>query len=209
MIKPWEVQTTAKEVLEGTIEKVPTVVEIKEKSLEPPMIEDSDDRYSVLQTVGGNRSDRFARLMSMEKQFRAKATVHERKAFVAEYIKDFSAIKSLRRLFLGKTESYYQQKAQKFMKCGYVTLLISMVLEEIKEDAIVTRKQVLIQLKKEMDNYSTDATSTSRIAAAKVVGKLLGMEVDRSISLSLNAQAPAPVDEKTRDAFLDKLSAKF
>jgi len=213
MIKaPWEViPAKASEVIEGSVERIPDTplqapVVLSE---EPPLLDADTDRHSVLPIVDGDRSTRFKRLMAMEEKFSNQQSVHQRKAFVVEYIKDFSSIKALRRLFVGKTNNYYVTKTKRFMQCGYVQLLISMVLEEIEEDAIVTRKEVLTSLKKEMNCYDSDATSASRVAASKALGKLLGMEVDRSISLSLQAKAPQNISKEDAEDFTKLLESKF
>ena len=83
------------------------------------------------------------------------------------------------------------------------------LFEEIEEDAIVTRKEVLTSLKKEMNCYGGDATSASRVAASKALGKLLGMEVDRSISLSLQAKAPQHITDADSAEFVALLESKF
>ena len=207
---PWEVRQTATQVIEGTVEKAPDKpIAVPVVAEEPPILDVEKDIHSVLPTVAGTRADRYKRLMHMEGKFRNQQSVHERKAFVVEYIKDFSSIKAVRRLLVGKTRTYYTSKVKRLMNCGYVQLLISMILEEIEEDAIVTRKEVLTALKIEMNCHDPDATSASRVAASKALGKLLGMEVDRSISLSLNAQAPAQITKEDGEEFAALLEKRF
>ena len=209
---PWQIQPqNATKVIEGSVVSVPDEPLTSSPAVlnEPPLLDSASNNYSVLPLVGGSRSERYKRLMHMEGKFHNQQSIHERKVYVLEYIKDFSSTKALRRLFVGKTNAYYAAKAKRFMRCGYVLLLISMVLEEMEEDAIATRKEVLTSLKQEMNCFDTDATSASRVAAAKALGKLLGMEVDRSISLSLSAQAPREINEKDSKEFLAMLESKF
>ena len=93
------------------------------------------------------------------------------------------------------------------LNTGYAQLLLSLYMDEINEESIVTRKDVLAGLLREANDMG--GSQSARVAAWKALGKILGMEIDRSIAMNVGVNVPAPLDEQDRKEFLEKIHAEF
>lgn len=162
---------------------------------------------SVVNNSEQTRRERYLRLLEMEQKIRDRPHIMKMKSFVVEYTKDFVAARAIARICPDSTPQQCNSLGQKYLGYGYVQLLLSLYLDEINEDAIVTRKDVLAGLLREANDM--EGSQSARVAAWKAIGKILGMEIDRSIAMNVGVNVPAPLNEDDRQAFLEKLHAEF
>jgi hypothetical protein len=105
-------------------------------------------------------------------QTRTKAA---RRRFLMEYIKDFNAKAAALRT--GFVEAHNAASAScRWLAEPFTQWLLDQILAELKEDAIVTRQEILAGLKREACSYEEGAHG-SRVKAWATLAKLKGMEV--------------------------------
>lgn len=100
-----------------------------------------------------------------------------RRVFLAEFLKDFNGTNAALRTGYC-TEKNARNSACRWLAEPFTQWLLDRMLTELKEDAIVTRREVLAGLKREAFNNEPGA-SASRVKAWSTLGKLLGMEVTK------------------------------
>ncbi len=206
-LKPWEVPAVhEQEVIQEEDVIIPDAIMLTEDKLITLADGTEMDGTSVVQSSEMTRRERYVRLLEMEKTM-ARPHVQRLKSFVVEYSKDFVAAKAIARMFPDKPPSYCNARGQKMLNTGYAQLLLSLYMDEINEESIVTRKDVLAGLLREANDMG--GSQSARVAAWKALGKILGMEIDRSIAMNVGVNVPAPLDEQDRKEFLEKIHAEF
>lgn len=97
-----------------------------------------------------------------------------RRVFVLEYIKDFNGTNAAMRTGYC-TDKNARSVACRWLAEPFTQWLLAKVLDECKDDAIVTRKEVLMNLKREACTYEP-GSQASRVKAWATLARLLGME---------------------------------
>ena len=100
-------------------------------------------------------------------------------SFVTEYLHDFSAKKAWVRCGLSENTV---QKAYEWLRTGYVQSKIKEMVDMLEEEELVTRKSILIGIKREAHNFGEDSNSMARTSAYKLLAQLRGMLIKKTES---------------------------
>jgi len=100
-----------------------------------------------------------------------------REAFVREYIKDFNGSQAMRRL--GSMSKTPWVHASEWLNEPYTQWYLAKMIADMDDDAIVSRNEVLMGLKKEANYYGLDGGAAARIGAWRAMAKILGIEVTK------------------------------
>ena len=99
--------------------------------------------------------------------------------FVTEYLYDFSARKAWVRAGLAESTA---QKAYEWLRTGYVQSKIKEMIELMDEEEIMTRKEILMGIKREAHAFGPDANSATRTGALKLMAQMRGMLIKKTES---------------------------
>lgn len=132
----------------------------------------------VLAVAAPELSDRFEPGELYDFSYLQPKTKAVRELFVAEYLKDFNGSAALLRLGVNYTQPTVV--ANRWLKEPYTQFLLSKVIDEVKEDSLVTRNRVIASLIREANNHGLDCSGASRVSALGKLTKILGMEIDKS-----------------------------
>ena len=150
-------------------------------------------------------------IKEMEKAYSHKA-IWLRKRFILAYLESFNAKQAYLKVRSSDnpvTPAYASKAGHQILSEKYCRYLLEKYLDDIREDELITRQQVLIGLQREANDFSDDSSQTARVAALKELSKILGMQIERKMNLNVNATAPAPVSAEERDNFLEKFKNEF
>lgn len=101
-----------------------------------------------------------------------------RRAFVAEFCKDFNGVAALARLgFVYETPAV---TANLWLKEPFTQYVLDKYLTEAKDEAFVTRGKVIAGLVREANGYGGDCSGASRVSALRSLGKILGLEITKA-----------------------------
>lgn len=99
--------------------------------------------------------------------------------FVSEYLHDFSAKKAWVRAGLSESTA---QKAYEWLRTGYVQQTIKTLIDLMDEEHLVSRKDIIMGIKKEAFNHGMDSNSMARTNAFKLLAQLRGMLIKKTES---------------------------
>lgn len=101
-----------------------------------------------------------------------------RRAFVAEFVKDFNGTAALARL--GFNYSQPAVTANMWLKEPFTQYVLDQYIRTAEDEALVTRGEIIASLKREANSYGLDSSGASRVSALGKLAKILGLEIDRS-----------------------------
>lgn len=100
-----------------------------------------------------------------------------REMFVREFVKDWHQTRAAIRA--GVKPSNASAKATALMQEEYVLRRINEYIESVDEEALLTRKKVIVGLMNEANDYSMGSSHGARVNAWKTLGKYMGMEITK------------------------------
>lgn len=96
--------------------------------------------------------------------------------FAIEMLKDFNPTLAVMRMGLADTREKAKDKGKSLMDEPHVQYTIRKFIDEAKDEAFITRSQVIYGLIQEANCYRDDANGASRTAAWRGLAKIKGME---------------------------------
>lgn len=99
--------------------------------------------------------------------------------FIVEYIKDFN--KSMAYIRAGGSVGHAPAGGAQVYRTPYVQRALMMLREQLEEENIITRTEILYSLKREANYYGDDGSAASRTKALTILAKILGMEAPTKI----------------------------
>lgn len=100
-----------------------------------------------------------------------------REVFAREYIKDFNATATMRRM--GYKHSAIHVHGHKLLTHPYTQWFLGQLMDKLDEKCIINRNMVLLGLLKQANLDGVDASHAARVSAWRALGKTLGMEVTK------------------------------
>lgn len=104
--------------------------------------------------------------------------------FCRQYIIDFNQRRSALRM--GYSDEIASKIGNQLFWLPYTQAYLVSLIRNLEERCIVGRNEVLAGLLREANRFDVDASSSSRIAAWREIGRILGMYVNR-IEISANS----------------------
>lgn len=101
----------------------------------------------------------------------------KREQFVHEYIKDFNGSQALQRMGYVRVQPWVT--ASIWLSEPYTQWYLGKMMAVLADNAIVTRSEVLLGLKKEAHYHGMDGSAAARIAAWRTIGKIMGLEITK------------------------------
>lgn len=98
-----------------------------------------------------------------------------------EYVVDFDLLNAAARADIEP------QRAKTLFKEPIFIKTVQEIIDLIDPDAVATRGEILMALKKEAYNFGPDGSSGSRISALKELARLMGMELPTKQDININA----------------------
>ncbi|AUR88701.1 coil containing protein [Vibrio phage 2.117.O._10N.261.45.E9] len=124
------------------------------------------------------------RLMQLEAELAAESStrkaryVEQCRVFVRHYMAcGFNATEAARRM--GVSEASATQRGYTFRNRAVCRLMVEIRQLQLDEDDIITRKEILYSLKREMHNTDGDGNASTRIQATATAAKIKGMTNDQ------------------------------
>lgn len=105
-------------------------------------------------------------------------------AFARQYIIDFNQRRAAIRM--GYPETIASKQGGVMFWKPYTQAYLVSLIRNIEESCIVSRNEVLAGLLREANRFDEDASSGSRIAAWREIGRIMGMYINR-IEISANS----------------------
>lgn len=175
-----------------------------------PRISDKHYEHGTYVSITGKetKEQRYEKLALMASEYTTQALMI-RKSFIMEYTTCFNATKAALRSGAAKTVSVAGVRGSKIMAEAYCQLLLAIYLDEISEESLVTRNMVLSGLLKEANNFDEESSHSARVGAWSKLGKYIGMDIDRSLAVTLSAKTPQPISEEAQEEFLGKFLGKY
>lgn len=156
--------------------------------------------------------EKVAALMSLAAEYRDDEAVLRRDRFVQEFLYDFNLANAYRRSSRkGKdlAQSTVLNYSRRMHQEPYVQLLIRLKLEEMDTEAICSRNRIIAGLLEEATYRGEDASHSARVAAWAKLGKYMGLDIDRSVSLNAHMDAPPELSKEVQENFIEKFKEKF
>jgi hypothetical protein len=98
--------------------------------------------------------------------------------FIREYLRDFNA--SMAYIRADGAPSHATTGGPEALRSAYVQMRLAEVVDMLEEEDLLTRKDILLGLKKEANSYGIDSNSASRVRAWSQLAKIKGMEVQKT-----------------------------
>lgn len=99
--------------------------------------------------------------------------------FVFEYLHDFNA--SMAYIRAGGTIDHSTTGGAESLRTAYVQNQIRMVTEQLEEEKLVTRGEIIMGIKKEAHHHGDDGSSSARVRAWGLLAKIKGMEAPTKV----------------------------
>lgn len=112
--------------------------------------------------------------------------------FIYEYLHDFNS--SMAWIRAGGAVSHATTGGPESLRTAYVQQQLRIVSEQIDEEQIVTRNEVLLGIKREANYMGEDGSSSARVRAWGMLAKIKGMD---------NPQPKEPEDDKPRGGVME------
>jgi len=100
-----------------------------------------------------------------------------REVFIREFVKDWHQTRAAIRA--GVKPGNASAKASALLQEEYVLRRLNEYIETIDEEALLTRKKVIIGLMNEANDFSMGSSHGARVNAWKTLGKYMGMEITK------------------------------
>lgn len=112
--------------------------------------------------------------------------------FIYEYLHDFNS--SMAYIRAGGTVDHATTGGPESLRTAYVQQQLRMVSNQLDEEQIVTRNEVLLGIKKEANYHGDDGSSSARVRAWGMLAKIKGMDTPTVIE---------PEDDKPRGGVME------
>ena len=107
-----------------------------------------------------------------------KRVMLSRQRFIYEYLKDYNGADAMRRL--GYEHHNPGSRANDWLKEPYTAWLLRKAQDSLTAETVISQQEIVTILKKEAYNTDPlDASSATRINAAKALAKIMGMEITK------------------------------
>lgn len=104
-------------------------------------------------------------------------TMALRQMFVIEFVKDWSPKKAMQRM--GWKTQHPAEMGNNWLNEDYTQYCLSKFLREAKEEALVTRGEIISYLVREANCFTLDGSGASRTTALRSLAKIMGMEIKK------------------------------
>lgn len=107
--------------------------------------------------------------------------------FIYEYLHDFNS--SMAWIRAGGTVDHATTGGPQSLRTAYVQTQIRLLSNQLDEEQIITRNEVLLGIKKEANHYGDDGSSAARVRAWGMLAKIKGMDTPTPVEIEDNRPA--------------------
>lgn len=126
--------------------------------------------------------------------------------FVAQYLRDFNATQAFIRLSMEEGKKYEEvdynyamNKGYQMKRWPYVANKIQEAMEIAEEANILTNKEILWGVKREMNYGGPGASHGARVSALALAAKIRGMESPKKVEASVSHRGGVMIVPETED----------
>lgn len=169
----------------------PIVKVAKNNSSKTPLNPESRSSQRIARRTEGNLSD----------STRARAD-----RFILQYLRDFNATQAFIRMSVEEGRDYEEisydyamNKGYEMTRWPYVAQRLQQARDEAVEDNILTAKDILWGVKKEMNYHGVGASHGARVSALGLGAKIKGMEAPKKVEASMALRGGVMIVPETGD----------
>lgn len=144
----------------------------------PPWEKAKKKRPASGPSAKSDSSGNTKRLENRTEENLSESAKLKRDRFIVEYLKDFNQTRAATRA--GFAARSAAKKGSELIREPYVQQKIQEKLDELEEDAIVTRKHVMVGLVREANLEGRGSVHIARVNAWGKLAKILGMEIQKT-----------------------------